>query len=521
MGVSDLNSGGSAFNPGAFRRAAIFIDLENMQYWLKTGFNKTMAELESQWHLQIRQVYGNWSNQSLAAFQRPLHEWGFELMQTYHPVSGKNSADIQLSVDIISLALTQPQISTFVIVSGDSDFSPVFRELHRLGKDLIGVGPDSHLKRCVEKLCLTYLVTENPNDLLLQPPVQQKKPPYYKPAVFKKPTLSLSAARELVLSQIKGNPVVLIGDLKGELLRVDPNFSQTYWGFKLFKDFINSIPGLETFYSHNATVCQVRFTKAATPTVAESAHLQDRILQAYQSACAKWGETVSIIQLKSHLLSLDPSFSPEKHGYKGIKDVVLYLGLFKISKKTTNWKLSLKSESSLLALPALPEKSTEKSPETLYESVYRLEKWLPIERDQLIEVQGLLISAEPMTVSELEDYLDHEQVYQYDHSPEKALQPFFKSQLMLLVEDHFMAEDCRYQILQQADFLCQIDLAILKSFVLGLVKQNLEPDLELIKSYLYESYTADSLESLCEDARREITMSQTLLQDDADAGDCQ
>lgn len=107
----------------------------------------------------IRRAYGVWSRPQLAVHQAAINQQGFELIHCYHPVTGKNTADIQMTVDVIECAWQLPNISCFVLVTGDSDFSPVFRRLRAMGKDVIGVGQHSTLSECVKTSCTRFIYT--------------------------------------------------------------------------------------------------------------------------------------------------------------------------------------------------------------------------------------------------------------------------------------------------------------------------------------------------------------------------
>src|SRR5205814_8194007 len=87
----------------------------------------------------VKKAYSDWSR--FGQFAGPLHEAAIELIEIpKRSQTGKNSADIRLVVDAIDLAYSKDHIDTFVIVSGDSDFSPLVSKLKELGKHVIGLG---------------------------------------------------------------------------------------------------------------------------------------------------------------------------------------------------------------------------------------------------------------------------------------------------------------------------------------------------------------------------------------------
>jgi uncharacterized protein (TIGR00288 family) len=122
-------------------RVAIFVDAENLTQWIKQdGLETLFEELSSIGTVVVRKAYARWTNTSLAGHQATLNRLGFELIHTFHPVSGKNSADIQIAVDVMEYA-GREDLQAIVLATGDSDFSPLFRRLREMGKQVLGAGP--------------------------------------------------------------------------------------------------------------------------------------------------------------------------------------------------------------------------------------------------------------------------------------------------------------------------------------------------------------------------------------------
>src|SRR3954471_21118070 len=126
------------------RTLAVFIDFENMGL----GFNnrrdrfeiaKVLERLVEKGKIVCKKAYTDWSR--FGMYTGGLHEAAIELIEIpRRGITGKNSADIRLVVDAIDLAYSKDHIDTFVIVSGDSDFSPLVSKLKELGKHVIGLG---------------------------------------------------------------------------------------------------------------------------------------------------------------------------------------------------------------------------------------------------------------------------------------------------------------------------------------------------------------------------------------------
>jgi uncharacterized protein (TIGR00288 family) len=141
---------------------AVFLDLENIALGAKearyTRFDiqKVLERLLLKGHIVVKKAYCDFDRYK--EFKRDLHEAAFEMIEIPHlRQSGKNSADIRMVVDALDLCYTKSHVDTFVIISGDSDFSPLVSKLRENAKVVIGVGvknstADLFLKNCDEFL---------------------------------------------------------------------------------------------------------------------------------------------------------------------------------------------------------------------------------------------------------------------------------------------------------------------------------------------------------------------------------
>lgn len=224
---------------------AIFIDAENLTNWIKNdGVQSLMEELLPLGQIVVRKAYGKWSAPNLIPLQSALNENGFELVHTFHPVSGKNSTDIKMTVDTMEVALDS-QVRWIVLATGDSDFSPLFRKLREQGKEVIGVGPKSPLSECVKNSCSRYVYTDDSS-------VETEED---------EETVALTRVSEKIdfmeiLSDIlqKEEGPIHLGVLKGRILQVDNAFSEKRLGFKTFKDFVQSADFTKVTDDGNGTI---------------------------------------------------------------------------------------------------------------------------------------------------------------------------------------------------------------------------------------------------------------------------
>ena len=208
---------------------AIFIDAENLTHWVKhSGPEYLFDELKSKGNITIRKAYGNWSSASISLLQPSLDRLGFDFSHSFHPVRGKNSADIQLTIDVMEYALTHANIDCFVLATGDSDFSSLFRKLRSLGKEVIGVGPKSPLSKSVESSCSSFIFT----DRAIAKPNRLTGSGYNKAAALARNTL-----RSL-------NGYADCDELKQRMLELDPEFDEKKHGFANFRLFLEGIPAI-------------------------------------------------------------------------------------------------------------------------------------------------------------------------------------------------------------------------------------------------------------------------------------
>ena len=127
------------------RIMAVFCDFENVALGVRDvkiasfDIRKVLERLLLKGNIVVKKAYCNWERYQ--DYKRPMHEAAFELIEIPHVrQSGKNSADIRMVVDALDLCYTKAHVDTFVIISGDSDFSPLVAKLRENNKTVIGCG---------------------------------------------------------------------------------------------------------------------------------------------------------------------------------------------------------------------------------------------------------------------------------------------------------------------------------------------------------------------------------------------
>src|SRR5580698_3637344 len=158
------------------RSLAMFVDLENLamgfQNSRKARFDiqKVLERLVEKGKLIVKKAYADWSRYQ--GYTQPFHEAAIELIEIpKRTQTGKNSADIRLVVDAMDLAWSKPHVDTFVIVSGDSDFSPLVSKLKENGKHVIGLGMKGSTSDLLRDNCDEFIYYE---DLGKAPQMEQQ-----------------------------------------------------------------------------------------------------------------------------------------------------------------------------------------------------------------------------------------------------------------------------------------------------------------------------------------------------------
>ena len=238
---------------------AVFCDFENVALGVRDANLKrfdirpVIERLLLKGSIVAKKAYCDWDRYK--EFKATMHEAAFELIEIPHArQSGKNSADIRMVVDALDLCYTKEHIDTFVIVSGDSDFSPLVSKLRENAKSVIGVGvknstSDLLVNNCDEFIFYDDLVAER------QPPRRRQRgkgrgkseaatakqkatsPPLQDDQAQQAIELVLSTAEAIYAE--RGDRAKLWGSMiKQTLKRRRPGFNESAYGFGSFNDLL-------------------------------------------------------------------------------------------------------------------------------------------------------------------------------------------------------------------------------------------------------------------------------------------
>jgi uncharacterized protein (TIGR00288 family) len=247
--------------PSENRNLAVFCDFENVALGVREAkyahFNigLVLERLLLKGSIVVKKAYCDWDRYK--DFKAGMHEASFELIEIPHVrMSGKNSADIRMVVDALDLCYTKSHVDTFVIISGDSDFSPLVSKLRENNKTVIAVGVKNStsnllIANCDEFIFYDDLVREQKGTAKRT----EKKPARGKTSTAtaavaaptapaedkdkKQEAYDLVLATTEALSAERGAEDKIWGSMvKQALKRRNPGFSESYYGFKSFNQLL-------------------------------------------------------------------------------------------------------------------------------------------------------------------------------------------------------------------------------------------------------------------------------------------
>ena len=246
---------------------AVFLDLENIALGARDAkypsfdIQRVLERLLLKGHIVVKKAYCDFDRYK--DFKRGLHEAAFELIEIPHVrQSGKNSADIRMVVDALDLCYTKGHVDTFVILSGDSDFSPLVSKLRENAKTVIGVGvknstSDLFLNNCDEFIYYDDLVRKEPSKARRRKTVPTSRPvaastdnppadaPSTEHLVPDNKGPDAGDAFDLVVETLEAvtdergeNEPIWGSMIKQAIKRRHPGFNERAYGFRSFNDLL-------------------------------------------------------------------------------------------------------------------------------------------------------------------------------------------------------------------------------------------------------------------------------------------
>lgn len=241
---------------------ALFCDFENVALGVrdaqyeKFDIKLVLERLLLKGHIVVKKAYCDWERYK--AFKATMHEANFELIEIPHVrQSGKNSADIRLVVDALDLCYTKAHVNTFVIISGDSDFSPLVSKLRENAKQVIGVGvknstSDLLIANCDEFIFYDDLVRATQNtpgkpqakdvraaDVVSAADDEKRQEEELEALRSTALKIAVDTFHELLSERGDGGKI-WASALKQAIKRRKPDFNESYYGFRAFGNLLEA-----------------------------------------------------------------------------------------------------------------------------------------------------------------------------------------------------------------------------------------------------------------------------------------
>jgi len=304
-------------------RIAVFIDYENLAIGAREDlgghqfvFKPISDALAERGRVVVRRAYADWT--LFEGARRGLAEQQVELIEIPQRLgmSRKNAADIKMAVDAVELSLEREYITTFVIVTGDSDFTPLVHKLRELNKRVVGIGLRDSTSGLLPPACDEFLFYETLEGVELPTRRRASKP---KAEVSQQPEREETPDLDRLVTQTlsgmqRSEGVVLASSLKRALIRKDPTFSEAEHGFRGFGELLRNLADrgvVELSEGPARGDPEVSF-----PSGGGKAEEAFRLLGDVVANAGK-GEPVPLSGLKDRLRKSRPDFSEKSFGYGG------------------------------------------------------------------------------------------------------------------------------------------------------------------------------------------------------------
>ncbi|MFC2821513.1 MAG: NYN domain-containing protein [Sphaerochaeta sp.] len=231
-------------------KIAILIDADNTQL---QKLDLIMTEVSTRGRIVVKRAYGNWKKRNLNRWENELKRLGFRAQQQFDYVSGKNATDMALVIDAMDL-LSSNAFDSFVIVSSDSDFTPLAIRLHESGANVVGIGvqttPESFRNACDDFLFLENLTDEEPAETQEAPSGrtearEQKKGAEKMPAQVKKqkvPKDIHSLLRKAYDTYEDNDGYADVSAAGSYIKRAKPDFDTRTYGFSKLSALLEAFP---------------------------------------------------------------------------------------------------------------------------------------------------------------------------------------------------------------------------------------------------------------------------------------
>jgi uncharacterized protein (TIGR00288 family) len=319
-------------------RIALFLDYENLAIGAREQLHQDVFDfrpvadaLAERGRVVVRRAYADWSR--FDEDRRMLTRHHVELIEIPQRMGAvrKNAADIKMAVDAIELCFERDYITTFVLGTGDSDFTPLVHKLRELNRRVIGIGVEASTSALLPPACDEFLFYERlegvepvaarrttaratrakPPAIVEEEPIAEDE----KPARGEEADLGVLVTQTLSgLSRSAGGPV-LASMLKRAILRKDPTFSETTYGFRGFSELLRHLEeqGLVALTPGPGQ----GDPEVSFPTEAHDEQAAFALLRSVVDRLAAKSGPPHLSGLKTQLRRVQPDFSEKRFGYGG------------------------------------------------------------------------------------------------------------------------------------------------------------------------------------------------------------
>jgi len=305
-------------------RIALFLDFENLAIGAREDLSGMQFDLRpvadalaERGRVVVRRAYADWN--LFDEFRGMLTEHHVEMIEIPQRVHGprKNAADIKMAVDALELSFERDYITTFVIATGDSDFTPLVHKLRELNRRVVGIGLRASTSKLLPPACDEFLFYESLDGVEL--PGERKRGGRQARDTDQRQDDSASleqlVAQTLAGLQRSGDGVVLASRLKRAIIRKDPTFSEADHGFRAFGELLQHLASsgaIELSEGPARGDPEVSFPQQGGHETAGF----DLLAKVVGDAKS---DTVAMSGIKDAIRKIDPGFSERSYGYRSFR----------------------------------------------------------------------------------------------------------------------------------------------------------------------------------------------------------
>jgi uncharacterized LabA/DUF88 family protein len=307
-------------------RLALFLDYENLAIGAREDLGGHVFEfgpiadaLAERGRVVVRRAYADWT--MFESARRDLAEHQVELIEIPQRIgaSRKNAADIKMAVDAVELGFERGYISTFVLGTGDSDFTPLVHKLRGLNRRVIGIGLRGSTSPLLAAACDEFLYYESLPGVDL-PQKRERRARKEKTAATQAPAPpGLADLEKVVIQTLSGlqqstDGVVLASSLKRALLRKDPTFNEADYGFRAFGELLRHL-------AEHGVLALEEGPARGDPEVEfpSEGGQEEKAFQLLRKVVSRAGSggPVPLSGLKDRMRKSESTFSEKAYGYRG------------------------------------------------------------------------------------------------------------------------------------------------------------------------------------------------------------